>query len=457
MDFINRIETVNFEDPGTVLDQDATTAVKKLLRRPWWSRLWVVQEALFAEKLHFHCGNRKAGVEEFIKFQEKSARFRFDTSPHLQALRGIVSGPMNLLFWSWDDYKSQIQKGGISLSQMITVTCQSQYSEPLDRIFALLGLCSELERRVIPIDYTMSIQTLNILVSKFFLISRRAQKPLYYLQFHQSGKDSSLPSWVSDFTTPDDENHLTAPTFTAGADNYAWVALGLPMPSHGIGSYNSLDVEFEQEGSLEILVVPGLIFDEVIAVFESPWIEFVDGFDVDEILESKLRRRNAIAHAASTWWTYVQTLPSEADPYTDNCGRFEAFWRTLITNHGMYISRGPVTAEMGFPEKCNEWMGRNSTGSNDEAYFRPYSDPAVDRCMWRSFLVTKRGYFSIGPRKTCVSDLVCIFRGAHAPFVLRPRDDGCYGLVGEAYVHGVMDGSFVRGANKEDTKKFRIR
>ena len=43
------------------------------------------------------------------------------------------------------------------------------------------------------------------------------------------------------------------------------------------------------------------------------------------------------------------------------------------------------------------------------------------------------------------------------PFILRKKDDGYYELVGEAYVHGIMDGSFVRKSRKEELKVFRIR
>lgn len=454
MDFLERVQTVDFANPDTVIDLSTIIAVKRLLRRDWWTRLWVVQEALLARKLTFHCGRRQVRVESFIRFQEESARLRWEALPHLQALRRThMGGPLSTLLWSWDDYKAQIEKGGMSLSQIITVTATSQYSEPLDRIFALLGVCSELVRKVIPINYSMTMRDLNVLVTTFFLVSGRSHNPLYYLQFHQSGKDPSLPSWVSDFTTPDEENHIIAPAFKAGADNFAWAAIGLPTPPPAIGSYNSLDVVFEDD----ILVVPGLILDKVMEAFPSPWVDLYDGPDLEEEQERKLRRRDEISNAANSWWTYVEALPLNPDPYAEKDGRYEAFWRTLITNHGISVPKGPVTPEMDFAGKFDAWTGRKLAKMDDEEYFRPYSDAAVTRCMWRSFLVTEQGYFGLGPRKTQASDLICILRGAHAPYVLRLHDDGCYELIGEAYVHGVMDGSFVRAVKDEDVMTFRIR
>ncbi|KAM0254725.1 hypothetical protein ACHAQJ_006507 [Trichoderma viride] len=49
--------------------------------------------------------------------------------------------------------------------------------------------------------------------------------------------------------------------------------------------------------------------------------------------------------------------------------------------------------------------------------------------------------FGLAPRETKEGDLVCILFGCTVPVVLRPmKDPEFYQLVGEAYVHGVMDG-----------------
>jgi hypothetical protein len=65
-------------------------AVKRLLRRDWWTRLWIVQEALLARELPFHYGRRQVRVESFIRFQEEYGRLKWDALPHLQALRKAI-------------------------------------------------------------------------------------------------------------------------------------------------------------------------------------------------------------------------------------------------------------------------------------------------------------------------------------------------------------------------------
>ena len=102
-------------------------------------------------------------------------------------------------------------------------------------------------------------------------------------------------------------------------------------------------------------------------------------------------------------------------------------------------------------------MGRtDKVGAELEFYHRPFSDAAVTHCMHRSFITTKKGYFGLAQQNTKTGDEVCILRGGCVPFMLRRRDEKYHELGGEVYLHGVMDGSFVLLAKKEQLKEFWI-
>jgi len=66
----------------------------------------------------------------------------------------------------------------------------------------------------------------------------------------------------------------------------------------------------------------------------------------------------------------------------------------------------------------------------------------------RLFGVTSDGYMGLVPTDTRPGDVFCIFSGARTPHVLRPvpacsnGNETQYQIVGEAYLHGVMDGQF---------------
>jgi hypothetical protein len=59
----------------------------------------------------------------------------------------------------------------------------------------------------------------------------------------------------------------------------------------------------------------------------------------------------------------------------------------------------------------------------------------------RAFFVTEQGYMGLGPSSMEEGDLVYVLSGGQVPFILRPTIlvEG-FSLVGESYVHGIMDG-----------------
>ncbi|KAF2028166.1 hypothetical protein EK21DRAFT_70251 [Setomelanomma holmii] len=70
------------------------------------------------------------------------------------------------------------------------------------------------------------------------------------------------------------------------------------------------------------------------------------------------------------------------------------------------------------------------------------------------FFVTQSGYISIGPPDTQPGDEVWVLYGGQVPFILRPTDQSdesneanLFRLVGDAYVHGIMDGEAVQAGH----------
>jgi len=73
-------------------------------------------------------------------------------------------------------------------------------------------------------------------------------------------------------------------------------------------------------------------------------------------------------------------------------------------------------------------------------------------CMsMQKLAVTKEGYMAILPTMAKVGDTVLIICGRRYPLVLRRKGGGayervggtCYELMGESYVHGIMDGEMM--------------
>lgn len=62
----------------------------------------------------------------------------------------------------------------------------------------------------------------------------------------------------------------------------------------------------------------------------------------------------------------------------------------------------------------------------------------------KCFLESNNALLGVGPDITRAGDLVVVFFGGRVPFILRQHED-CYALLGECYMHGIMDGEAIDG------------
>lgn len=60
----------------------------------------------------------------------------------------------------------------------------------------------------------------------------------------------------------------------------------------------------------------------------------------------------------------------------------------------------------------------------------------------RAFATTANGYYVLGPKVMDPGDIICFLFGGKMPFCLRPWGNH-FLLMGECYVHGLMDGEAV--------------
>lgn len=63
----------------------------------------------------------------------------------------------------------------------------------------------------------------------------------------------------------------------------------------------------------------------------------------------------------------------------------------------------------------------------------------------RNICLTKIGYLAMVPSSAMIGDQVYAFLGGDIFYILRPREQDMHGLlyIGEAYVHGLMDGEWM--------------
>jgi hypothetical protein len=430
--------------------------------------MWVIQEALFAKSLRFYCGQKSTDREAFSRLHEIERQFDHGKGhgERLAPMQMTLAAPFGVILDDWDDYRKALMNGGVRLRWLLSVTEDAQCTEPLDNIFALLSMCSPLDRSVLQIDYRVSLRWALIHLCKYELIAREAYSPLWVLQTSRPNKNLMLPSWCPDYSRYDDDSRLSFPAsagrtnFRAAGQNTDWVALEcLPLKPEMVPHFNSTPIIFEDEGSFETLVLTGIILDIVHAAFPAPGVDLYVGFDLAEDLERKAQRQAQLVAAAWEWEEYIHALPPEQHPYATTCGMDEAFWRTLICDRDFDWMGPEVLVERDLRGRFEAWMRRHpDPGRNgDEEYIWPFNQAVVQRLMRRSFVVTEKGYVGLGSDGPRRGDVVCLLRGWDVPFVLRERGDGFWEMVGEGYVHGVMAAEGLKGRGRGDFREFRVR
>jgi hypothetical protein len=58
-----------------------------------------------------------------------------------------------------------------------------------------------------------------------------------------------------------------------------------------------------------------------------------------------------------------------------------------------------------------------------------------------------KGYIGLGRAECRPRDIIYSLAGSELPFVLREAEHGRYQVIGDAYVHGIMYGEFVKDRN----------
>ena len=78
------------------------------------------------------------------------------------------------------------------------------------------------------------------------------------------------------------------------------------------------------------------------------------------------------------------------------------------------------------------------------------------RCVGHMDVIWTQGcYIGLGSRLVRHGDVICIFLGAPTPFILRKatssgKEPPSYQLVGECYIHGLMNGEGLEMGEKQE-------
>ncbi|MCJ1287260.1 hypothetical protein MMC26_006608 [Xylographa opegraphella] len=406
-------------------DNDLRSTIE-LMTRAWWDRTWVQQELLLAKRAVLSCG---------------FSSFEWSNMPSANRFNSVVGSAMKSLRFdeyilddfidSFDAYMriqnmTEIHGQGTEDEDFVLIMAHGrlcQNADERDSVYGFLGLMNDnIASRIKP-DYNMSVG--NVFQDAATQLTRCSQSLILFSLTQYIAKESrSTPTWIPSW------NALSGPEVLE-----EWSNRSRRLIQHDhFSSCAEHNLKFEVVNKI-ISKLFGAQFDRVRSTGSD--LAPCDPTSA-EVLE---------IHQA---WQLLWNLEADHDlRYVAGGNASEAYWRTLINDIYKGIGESRRRCQIGDHKAYLEWIDEleNSTTAYwDSDLANSFHISYSEACSGRRFFITKKGYFGIGPAELEEGDEIYILAGGKHPFALRPSlgpQPDTFELVGDCYVHGIMDGEAV--------------
>lgn len=310
--------------------------------------------------------------------------------------------------------------------------CES--TNPRDRIFALVGLADEDVHRALMPGYSLPVQEVFRSATMHLVTHKKSLGPLSACQ--NPLRKGGVSSWVIDFSTDWDSPVLR----NHKGSNKIYQASG----------QSDADVQFAKEGDNHLMIVK----DTCAGTISSVAHILAEATDDEHLQNGEVKQWHDFL------LTWIQSM-TDVSPDTELKDLIQTWYRTMIADQdGEGNQASTEYMQTRFPydghrPKAVEGRDLNAMEHLVNRYYE--STPLMSTYAFNGhFFITETGSLGMGSRGLRRKDLVCALLGAGVPFVLRQVGADRFVLVGEAYVHGIMDGEVMQSEEQYQWHAFYI-
>ena len=308
-------------------------------------------------------------------------------------------------------------------------TASKKCFDPRDRLFGVIGLASEHVQQSVQIIYDLTPAEVYLGHAKWHVES--AAGPLVLLLACSKEPMLSLPSWCPNFNA--DSRTLLLGILASTTKYHAGFESGSKDRTCYISCIPGRDS----------IKAQGYLVDKISYKVPSCWKD-----DPSADLYSQARAPQALAWEASC-------LKLSQRVYNQPSTIPEGRWRTLVANklfsHACVTDQRHeytlllrylchVAAHDAPPDGRRAWE-RLGFSVVEAANVQCFGTSVCQATQAESFVATEQGRVGLVPDEARVGEWICVVRSVSTPLVLRPRvyDKRVCELVGESYVHGLME------------------
>lgn len=454
-------------------------ALINIMKRPWFSRRWVVQEIALAKRAELYCGNKTIdwkdfadAVSLFVEVESATHRLsevmrRDQTYNHVPEFFGnvpalgaalLVNATSNLFRHS----NNGPRKALLGLEHLVSTYSAFRATQPRDTVYALLAISKDtmpqsgefdaslnhvpaikelqgiargrFDSRVYPVDYDQPV----IEVFKEFV----------EFSVHKSEQTRALNiicrPWAPRFTHREDRAGLTPKRVeqvearTNGKPKYklddevempSWIP-DLGRAPFGMNEHPRAGLRMERMNANPLVGIPGsndipyraagtrAVNMKILKFIPRPehFSMIVQGFGLDTI--ETLYEPSRLGNIPHTWLKAVGWLDKRKDPPED-------FWRTLVADRGLHGRNPPSFYSRACRESVEKMVPGNPLDTKlliNEGQCTIVAEflRRVQAVIWnRSLMRTTKKHLGLVPADAKVGDRICVFYGCSVPVVLR--------------------------------------
>ncbi|KAJ4363410.1 hypothetical protein N0V83_009703 [Neocucurbitaria cava] len=415
---------------------------------PWWRRIWTIQEAILPHTASFHWGPLSIARSSIIlaaqRLKNGSRGFLAAFSPLFQArrrqhdelLRWLLY-PVHGILHSWN--------GEVPLDLFMRWR-HRQATDARDKVYALLGL---LPAKVLPsaqaCSYALSVPELFAQVTTDLMRYEGGLRPLVAAS-EMVHVTEELPSWAIDFACSN----------RVGKRQLKWWGHSHRYRQFSACGKHKLRFKVADEG--RALYLTGVLVDRVLKVNSVYTVA-----DDEPLIRGRVW--DIISSAEGLLELFIASRP-DLPSYPGGGSWDSALWRTMLGD--LIMDEFPIDSARDEHEKHFK-RARDRLAQGKPEVPNIVLESLRGMIPNHAFFITEKGYIGIGPPQTSAGDQVWIFYGGQVPFVMRKgEEDGDRGggsgnddqdrtltLVGDTYVHGIMDGEAVKHGYAVQTVRIR--